>query len=106
LPDRDRLGCRRCDALQLLHHTSPLITVGMVMLMPVFDNLTRLRAYEMAAPVALRIAISCVLALAVNITNYLVLGKTDPLTYQVRAPLAGAALCGDWCCLMSPLQPV
>jgi hypothetical protein len=29
-------------------------------------------------------AVSCVFALGVNISNYLVLGKTSPLTYQVR----------------------
>jgi hypothetical protein len=69
--------------LQLLYHTSPLITLGMIMLMPLFDDLTRLSTFEMSSGVALRIGISCVLALAVNITNYLVLGKTDPLTYQV-----------------------
>lgn len=29
------------------------------------------------------VAISCVFALCVNISNYVVLGKTSPLTYQV-----------------------
>ena len=29
-------------------------------------------------------ALSCVFALGVNISNYLVLGKTSPLTYQVH----------------------
>ncbi|KAG5176657.1 triose-phosphate transporter family-domain-containing protein [Tribonema minus] len=72
-----------CDALQLLHHTAPLITVGMLLMMPLFDDLTRLSAFELTRPVVVRIAVSCVMALAVNITNYLVLGKTDPLTYQV-----------------------
>lgn len=32
-------------------------------------------------------AVSCVLALGVNISNYLVLGKTSPLTYQVLGHL-------------------
>jgi solute carrier family 35 protein E3 len=32
---------------------------------------------------ALPVVVSCVFALGVNISNYLVLGKTSPLTYQV-----------------------
>jgi solute carrier family 35, member E3 len=31
--------------------------------------------------------VSCVFALGVNISNYLVLGKTSPLTYQVLGHL-------------------
>mmetsp|Transcript_3150 Transcript_3150/g.4857 ORF Transcript_3150/g.4857 Transcript_3150/m.4857 type:complete len:326 (-) Transcript_3150:49-1026(-) len=72
-----------CDALQLLYHTAPLITIGMLLLMPLFDDLAELQAYVYTTPVIFRIGLSCVFALAVNITNYLVLGKTDPLTYQV-----------------------
>lgn len=34
-----------------------------------------------------RILLSCVFALGVNISNYLVLGKTSPLTYQVLGHL-------------------
>lgn len=32
---------------------------------------------------ALPVVVSCFFALGVNISNYLVLGKTSPLTYQV-----------------------
>ncbi|CAM9970363.1 unnamed protein product, partial [Phaeothamnion confervicola] len=73
----------KCDALQLLYHTSPLITMGMFLMMPLFDDMTALEAFPWSSAVAGRIAASCVLALGVNITNYVVLGKTDPLTYQV-----------------------
>ena len=34
-----------------------------------------------------RILVSCLFALGVNISNYLVLGKTSPLTYQVLGHL-------------------
>jgi len=33
------------------------------------------------------IVVSCLFALGVNISNYLVLGKTSPLTYQVLGHL-------------------
>lgn len=32
---------------------------------------------------SLPVVVSCIFALGVNISNYLVLGKTSPLTYQV-----------------------
>lgn len=55
----------------------------MLLLCPVFDDLAALYTFEWTTPVIFDIAISCLLALGVNITNYLVLGKTSPLTYQV-----------------------
>ncbi|KAJ8608871.1 hypothetical protein CTAYLR_005257 [Chrysophaeum taylorii] len=72
-----------CDSNQLLYHTSPLIAIGMLALCPIFDDIAALRAFQWTVPVVRDILLSCVLALGVNITNYLVLGKTSPLTYQV-----------------------
>lgn len=76
-----------CNALQLLYHTSPYITVGMLAMCPFFDDLNTLSVFEYTTPVVIHIVISCVFALGVNITNYLVLGKTSPLTYQVLGHL-------------------
>lgn len=73
-----------CDALQLLYHTSPWIALGMLLMCPLFDSLPALHAYTFTGPCVARIALSCVFALGVNISNYLVLGKTSPLTYQVK----------------------
>lgn len=50
---------------------------------PMFDDVTALAKYQYTPAAVLRIALSCVFALGVNISNYLVLGKTSPLTYQV-----------------------
>jgi len=72
-----------CNALQLLHHTAPLISIGMLIMCPFFDDVQALVKYQYTWPCVVRIALSCVLALGVNISNYLVLGKTSPLTYQV-----------------------
>ena len=76
-----------CNALQLLHHTAPLISVGMLIMCPFFDDVTALTNFNYSFGCVSRILISCILALGVNISNYLVLGKTSPLTYQVLGHL-------------------
>eukprot|EP01041_Mallomonas_annulata_P005772 gene5772-11665_t len=72
-----------CNAMQLLYHTSPLITIGMAVMCPFFDDVPALLKHEYTTGCIIRILVSCVFALGVNISNYLVLGKTSPLTYQV-----------------------
>mmetsp|Transcript_9980 Transcript_9980/g.22417 ORF Transcript_9980/g.22417 Transcript_9980/m.22417 type:complete len:345 (+) Transcript_9980:166-1200(+) len=72
-----------CDALQLLYHTSPLISLGMFGMCFLFDDMASLPSFHMTPACFCRIALSCLLALGVNVSNYLVLGKTSPLTYQV-----------------------
>lgn len=54
---------------------------------PMFDDVTALSKYQYTLPTVMRILLSCVFALGVNISNYLVLGKTSPLTYQVLGHL-------------------
>ena len=76
-----------CDAMQLLYHTSPLISIGMLLMSPFFDDWSKLWTYQFSQACVIRIATSCVFALGVNISNYLVLGKTSPLTYQVLGHL-------------------
>jgi len=72
-----------CNALQLLYHTSPIITVGMLAMLPFFDNYQALSTFPMDGNTMFHLILSCVLALGVNVSNYVVLGKTSPLTYQV-----------------------
>lgn len=76
-----------CNAMQLLYHTSPIISIGMLIMSPFFDDWGKLWVYQFSQPCCIRIAASCVFALGVNISNYLVLGKTSPLTYQVLGHL-------------------
>jgi solute carrier family 35, member E3 len=75
------------NAMQLLFHTAPLIAAGMLMMCPVFDNVSDLWQFEYNSGVVTRIIVSCCFALGVNISNYVVLGKTSPLTYQVLGHL-------------------
>lgn len=76
-----------CNALQLLYHTSPYIALGMLIMCCFFDDLGAFAEFQYTTPCVLRIALSCAFALGVNISNYLVLGKTSPLTYQVLGHL-------------------
>jgi len=76
-----------CDALQLLYHTSPIMTLAMFFMIPLLDDFQALQKFEWNVEVIISILVSCVLALAVNISNYLVLSKTSPLTYQVLGHL-------------------
>ena len=76
-----------CNAFQLLHLTSPYITIGMLLMCPFFDDTNKLLNFQYTPHCILRILTSCFFALGVNISNYLVLGRTSPLTYQVLGHL-------------------
>ena len=76
-----------CSAMQLLYLTSPIISLGMLIMCPFFDNIGELYNYEYSSGCLFRICLSCFFALGVNISNYYVLGSTSPLTYQVLGHL-------------------
>ena len=59
----------------------------MLVMCPFFDDISELMKYEYSSGCVFRITLSCFFALGVNISNYLVLGKTSPLTYQVLGHL-------------------
>jgi solute carrier family 35 protein E3 len=48
-----------------------------------FDDMSDFVQYEYSPGCVTRIAVSCFFAIGVNVSNYLVLGMTSPLTYQV-----------------------
>ncbi|CAM9472510.1 unnamed protein product [Chrysoparadoxa australica] len=80
-------GELECNALQLLYHVAPLVSFGMILLVPVFDDMEGLAKYDWPLAARLRVSASCVMALSVQMTNFFVLGKTCPLTYQVLGHL-------------------
>jgi len=86
----------KLDSMQLLHHASPIVFTGMFVMAPVFDDVfppaTSLPDHSLVALVSTGslsvrvlaiIFASCVFALGVNISNYMVIGLTSPITYQV-----------------------
>ena len=73
-----------------------MIFVGMVVSIPFFDSVPELRDFctgarmsegenqqMLTAPVMARILLSCVLALLVNVSNYMLLGKATVFVQQV-----------------------
>jgi solute carrier family 35 protein E3 len=78
------------DALQLLHQSGPFISMGMMMSIPFLDNVWTaphnkrpLVQFEWDMGTIGLIMVTCIFALMVNVTNYYVIGKTSPVTYQV-----------------------
>lgn len=72
-----------CDSMQLLYSTCPLVTLGLLGAAPIFHDIEAVMEASITSQLATHIVLSCVCALGINITNYLVLGKTSALTYQV-----------------------
>ena len=71
------------NPLQLLYHTSPLLTLGSFILIPFFEDRVQLMNTELSFQLVFNISLSCVGAVFLNLTNYFVLSQTTPLTYLV-----------------------
>lgn len=72
-----------CDSNQLLYHTAPLAAGVLLLLCPIVDGYGVLFDVVWTPRLRRDVAVSCGLALGSNVTNYYVLGRTSPLTYQV-----------------------
>eukprot|EP00667_Euglena_gracilis_P010064 EG_transcript_10236 len=71
------------DALQLLMYEAPFTSSAALITAFAFGELQGLLSYTFTSYVALLILLSIVLAIGVNISAYLILGKTSAVTYQV-----------------------
>ena len=74
------------DAMQLLYHASPYTGMGMFLLAPLLENITGpkgLLSYQHSVVSVSTVLLTCILAVAVNASNYFVIGRTSPVTYQV-----------------------
>lgn len=71
------------DPLQLLFHTTPILTIGSLCMAPFFENMVELYDIQLNFSLARDVIASCLLAVLVNYTNYRVLSETSPLTYIV-----------------------
>lgn len=75
------------NAVQLLSQTAPLIAVGILLVCPMFDDMAKLWSFQYTPGLIVRVFVSCFFALGMNISSYVVLGKTSPVTYQVLGHL-------------------
>jgi solute carrier family 35 protein E3 len=74
------------NSYQLLYYQAPLSAVVVLFLVPIFDQLngaTGLLEYSYTIPALLDISFTAVLAFCVNISIYLVIGNTSPISYNV-----------------------
>ena len=77
------------SSLQLLYLSAPLQALGCFIIMPIFDNmdLWNLSSFyadnfsgEYTIPIIL---LTCTFAVGNNVSNFLIIGKTSPVTFQV-----------------------
>lgn len=75
------------DVMQLLLHTSPWLTFGSFISVPVFEDIDALRDYKLTSAVIFTVLLTCLLAVGLNITNFVVLSEFSPLTYNIMGHL-------------------
>ena len=71
------------NALQLLHYQAPMSTLCLTILALLFDDIQGLYNYPFNTGVVLLITFTGVVAFGVNLTVFLIIGRTSPVTYQV-----------------------
>eukprot|EP00760_Papus_ankaliazontas_P021365 PhM_4_TR1867/c0_g1_i1/m.6980/K15285/SLC35E3; solute carrier family 35, member E3 len=70
-----------CNSWQLLYYQAPISAAMLIPIIPLFDDLSTLETPTFNS--ACVIFFSCLLALLVNVSIFLVIGKTSPVTYNV-----------------------
>lgn len=71
------------NSMQLLYHTSPILTIGSYLLVPFFEDTHRLLNTTITGSLVFHIVASCLFAVFLNLSNYFVLSMVSPLTYQI-----------------------
>ena len=80
---QDKLGV---NSFQLLHYQAPQSAVLVLACTPLFDRMVGPEGflnYPFTGGAIVAIALSCALAYCVNLSTYLVIGHTSPVSYQV-----------------------
>jgi solute carrier family 35 protein E3 len=71
------------SALQLLQYEQPFTTLWAAIFACFSDDLGKLATVDLTQSLVAEIFVSCVFAFGVNLSCYLIIGKTSPLTYSV-----------------------
>lgn len=71
-----------CNSYQLLYWQAPISAVLLIPLIPIFDDLSTLTQWP-SSDAIFAITVSSCLAFLVNLSIFLVIGKTSPVTYNV-----------------------
>lgn len=73
----------QANALQLLYYQAPVAALMLLPAIPLLDDVGALHAYEPSQKTLWLILASCAIALFVNLSTFLVIGSTSPLSYNV-----------------------
>jgi solute carrier family 35 protein E3 len=71
-----------CNSMQLLYYQAPISAAMLIPAIPMIDSMSTLKAMPSAMG-CMAILLSCCLALLVNVSIFLVIGKTSAVTYNV-----------------------
>lgn len=71
------------NSMQLLYYQAPLSTVMLIPTIPFFDDMSLLFSYSWNWTVVFIILLTGALAFAVNVSIFLVVGRTSPVTYNI-----------------------
>jgi len=75
------------NAWQLLHNQSLLSALMLVAVLPFFESLTRLRQVHVTVALVWHISLSIAFAILLNVTLFMVIGRTSAVTYNVAGHL-------------------
>jgi solute carrier family 35 protein E3 len=79
--------CYGVNAMQLLQYESPVTMIFATCFAMAVDDIRQLVAYHFTHECTFIIVASCLAAVGVNVTCYLVIGRTSPVTYGVTGHL-------------------
>lgn len=71
------------NAIQMLFHLSPVMMVGSIIAIPLLEDSKKLIEFDITETFLIDVAISSGMAVINNLTNFVVLSITSPITYQV-----------------------
>lgn len=72
------------DSMQLLLHTSPWLAFGAFVSVPLLENTKAMLDFNLDAKYfVITLAVSCLISVAFNATNYVLLGLISPMSYTV-----------------------
>lgn len=71
------------NSMQLLHNQAPISAFMLLFFVPLLDDVAELRTYDWNTEVLFTIFVSGALAFGVNLSTFLVIGKTSPIAYNV-----------------------
>jgi len=71
------------SSFQLLYYQAPLAALCMLVVVPIFESPYDVMAFEFTTEAVMMICLSCFLAFVVNLSIFLVIGTTSPVTYNV-----------------------